>query len=324
MEQPLPPYGACLLGSFNLAKYIEWDRYFEQYFFNTDKLIKDIPNIVRAMDNVIDRTFYPLEQQKLEAQNKRRMGLGVTGVANAGEALGLEYGSEKFLGWLAAVMEAIRDECYRASINLAKEKGAFPLFIADKYLESEFAKTLPEDIRRDIFNIGIRNSHLLSVAPTGTISLSADNVSSGIEPVFSHFYDRTIQTFEGPKVERVEDYGYRVFGVSGKTANELSVFDHVKVLNVASKYVDSACSKTCNVGDEVTWDEFKRVYMEAYLGGASGCTTFRASGKRYGILNAASVEDVAEPEEQAVDTFVNEAEGGACYYDPATGLRKCE
>ena len=323
-EQPLPPYGACLLGSFNLAKYVEWDRYFEQYFFNTDKLMKDIPNVVRAMDNVIDRTFYPLEQQKLEAQNKRRMGLGVTGVANAGEALGYEYGSEEFLKWLAIVMETIRDECYRASINLAKEKGAFPLFIADKYLESEFAKTLPEDIRRGIFNIGIRNSHLLSVAPTGTISLSADNVSSGIEPVFSHFYDRTIQTFEGPKVERVEDYGYRVFGVSGKTANELSVFDHVKVLNVASKYVDSACSKTCNVGDEVTWDEFKRVYMEAYLGGASGCTTFRASGKRYGILNAAAVEDVAEPEEQDVDTFVNEAEGGACYYDPATGLRKCE
>lgn len=323
-EQPLPPYGACLLGSFNLAKYIEWDRYFEQYFFNTELMMKDIPNVVRAMDNVIDRTFYPLEQQKLEAQNKRRMGLGVTGVANAGEALGYEYGSEEFLVWLGNVMSAIRDECYRASINLAKEKGAFPLFIADKYLESEFAKTLPEDIRRDIFNIGIRNSHLLSVAPTGTISLSADNVSSGIEPVFSLFYDRTIQTFEGPKVERVEDYGYRVFGVSGKTANELSVFDHVKVLNVASKYVDSACSKTCNVGDEVTWDEFKQVYMEAYLGGASGCTTFRASGKRYGILNAASVEDVAEPEEQAVDTFVNEAEGGACYYDPATGLRKCE
>lgn len=324
MEQPLPPHGACLLGSFNLAKYIEWDRYFEQYFFNTDKLMRDIPNVVRAMDNVIDRTFYPLEQQKLEAQNKRRMGLGVTGVANAGEALGLEYGSEEFLGWLAAVMEAIRDECYRASINLAKEKGAFPLFIADKYLESEFAKTLPEDIRRDIFNIGIRNSHLLSVAPTGTISLSADNVSSGIEPVFSHFYDRTIQTFEGPKVERVEDYGYRVFGVKGKTANELSVFDHVRVLNTASRYVDSACSKTCNVGDEVTWDDFKRVYMEAYLGGASGCTTFRASGKRYGILNAASVEDVAVKEEEEADTFINEAEGGACYYDPATGLRKCE
>lgn len=323
-EQPLPPYGACLLGSFNLAKYIEWDRYFEHYFFNTELMMKDIPNVVRAMDNVIDRTFYPLEQQKLEAQNKRRMGLGVTGVANAGEALGYEYGSEEFLDWLGNVMSVIRDECYRASINLAKEKGAFPLFIADKYLESEFAKTLPEDIRRDIFNIGIRNSHLLSVAPTGTISLSADNVSSGIEPVFSHFYDRTIQTFEGPKVERVEDYGYRVFGVSGKTANELSVFDHVKVLNVASKYVDSACSKTCNVGDEVTWDEFKQVYMEAYLGGASGCTTFRASGKRYGILNAAAVEDVAEPEESEVDTFVNEAEGGACYYDPATGLRKCE
>ncbi len=324
MEQPLPPHGACLLGSFNLTKYVYWDNIYREWCFDYDTLKHDIPHVVRAMDNVIDRTFYPLEAQKLEAQNKRRMGLGVTGVANAGEALGFLYGSDLFLSWLEDVMAIIRDGCYRSSIALALEKGPFPLFQADKYLESEFAKTLPEDIRRDINNYGIRNSHLLSVAPTGTISLSADNVSSGIEPVFSHYYDRTIQTFEGPKVERVEDYGYRVFGVKGKTANELSVFDHVRVLNTASRYVDSACSKTCNVGDEVTWDDFKRVYMEAYLGGASGCTTFRASGKRYGILNAASVEDVAVKEEEEADTFINEAEGGACYYDPATGLRKCE
>jgi ribonucleoside-diphosphate reductase alpha chain len=319
-EQPLPPYGACLLGSFNLAKYIVREPLL--FHFNYEQLKHDIAPVVRAMDNVIDRTVYPLEAQKLEAQNKRRMGLGVTGVANAGEALGYEYGSEGFLEWLGEVMAIIRDTCYQSSISLALEKGPFPLFQADKYLESTFAKSLPEDIRRSIGNHGIRNSHLLSVAPTGTISLSADNVSSGIEPVFSHSYERTIQTFEGPKVERVEDYGYRVFGVKGKTANELSVFDHVKVLNLASQYVDSACSKTCNVGDEVTWDQFKDVYMQAYLGGASGCTTFRASGKRYGILNASAVEDVAMEPEAVEDDFIEE--GGACYFDPSTGLRTCE
>jgi ribonucleoside-diphosphate reductase alpha chain len=292
--------------------------------FDYDALIRDIAPVVRAMDNVIDRTFYPLPKQKEEAQNKRRMGLGVTGLANAGEALGLTFGSDEFLEWQAKVMSVIRDTCYHASIALAVEKGSFPLLDRELYLQSGFATTLPSDIRDNISKYGIRNSHLLSIAPTGTISLSADNVSSGIEPVFSHYYDRTIQTFEGPRVERVEDYGYRVFGVKGKTANELSVFDHVKVLNVASKYVDSACSKTCNVGDDVTWDQFKDVYMQAYLGGASGCTTFRASGKRYGILNAASVEDVAEEPEVEQDTFVDEKEGGACYYDPATGLRTCE
>lgn len=327
-EQPLPPYGACLLGSFNLVKYIFNHRegtLFESLEpeFDYEKLKHDIAPVVRAMDNVIDRTVYPLEEQRLEAQSKRRMGLGVTGVANAGEALGYEYGSPEFLEWLEEVMTVIRDTCYQSSISLALEKGPFPMFLADKYLESGFARTLPENIRRDIHNYGIRNSHLLSVAPTGTISLSADNVSSGIEPVFSHSYERTIQTFEGPKVEKIEDYGYRVFGVAGKTANELSVFDHVKVLNTASKFVDSACSKTCNVGDEVTWDQFKDVYMQAYLGGASGCTTFRASGKRYGILNAAAVEDVAEEPKKEEDTEFIE-EGGACYFDPATGLRTCE
>lgn len=323
-EQPLPPYGACLLGSWNLVKYVYKDS--EGILqFNYAALEEDIPVVTRAMDNIIDRAIYPLPQQEQEAKNKRRMGLGVTGVANAGEALGFGYGSQEFCDWLEVVMGIIRDRTYVASIALAIEKGSFPLFDADKYLESGFAKTLPDWLRADIKKNGIRNSHLLSVAPTGTISLSADNVSSGIEPVFSHFYDRTIQTFEGPKVERVEDYGYRVFGIKGKTADELSVFDHVKVLNVASKYVDSACSKTCNTGADVTWDQFKEVYMQAYLGGASGCTTFRAAGKRYGILTASASEDIAESTEATVDeSFVNEKEGGACYFDPSTGKRTCE
>jgi ribonucleoside-diphosphate reductase alpha chain len=318
-EQPLPPYGACLLGSFNLTKYMV--KHDGKYVFNMNMLKTDIPYVVRAMDNVVDRATYPLPQQEKQAKDTRRMGLGVTGVANAIEALGFDYGSDEFIRVLEDIMGTIRDICYETSVELAKEKGAFPLF-KQEYLDSEFALTLPAEIRESIAEHGIRNSHLLSVAPTGTISLSADNVSSGIEPVFSHFYDRTIQTFDGPTIERVDDYGYREFGVKGKTADELSVFDHVRVLNVASRYVDSACSKTCNVGDDVTWEQFKKVYMDAFEGGSSGCTTFRASGKRYGILNASASEEVVEDNFEEKDNFIEE--GGACYFDPATGLRKCE
>ena len=319
-EQPLPPNGACLLGSFNLVKYVvDHDG---KYVFNMNQLRNDIPHVVRAMDNVVDRATYPLREQELEAKSKRRMGLGVTGVANAIESLGFHYGSERFLQTLEEIMGVIRDVAYTTSVELAMEKGAFPLFRRE-YLDSDFAKTLPDNIRDLINDYGIRNSHLLSVAPTGTISLSADNVSSGIEPPYNLFYDRKIQEFDGERTERVEDYGYRVFKVEGKTANELSVFDHVKVLNVASKFVDSACSKTCNVGDDVSWEDFKKIYMDAYDGGASGCTTFRASGKRMGILSSSSSEEIVDEDiiEETQD-FVDE--GGACYFDPTTGLRKCE
>jgi ribonucleoside-diphosphate reductase alpha chain len=272
------------------------------------------------MDNVVDEATYPLPEQEAEAKNKRRMGLGITGLANAGEALGFPYGSDRFIEFTEQVMTTLRDVAYQASIELAIEKGPFPLFDVERY-GGEFFDTLPEYIQHGIRTYGIRNSHLLSVAPTGTISLSADNISSGIEPVFNHHYDRTIQTYEGPRVERVEDYGYRVFGVKGVTANELDVMDHVKVLTTASRYVDSACSKTCNVGDDVSWEKFKDVYMTAYDGGASGCTTFRAAGKRYGILNSSYDEDVAEEPEVKEDDWVDE--GGACFIDPLTGQPTC-
>ena len=317
-EQPLPPNGACLLGSFNLVKYINHSREFDYEQFK-----QDIVHVVRAMDNVVDRATYPLPAQEQEAKSKRRMGLGITGTANAIEAMGFEYGSNGFIRVLSNIMATLRDTAYRTSVELAIEKGPFPLFDV-KLLESDFAKTLPDDLRDDIRNFGLRNSHLLSVAPTGTISLSADNVSSGIEPVFSLYYDRTIQEFDGARVERVEDYGYRVFGVKGKTANQLEIEEHIKVLNTASKYVDSACSKTCNVGGDVTWERFKDVYMMAYEGGASGCTTFRANGKRPGILTATEDEDVVT-EEVVEDDFVSEKdEGAACIFDFETGMRSCE
>lgn len=319
-EQPLPPYGACLLGSFNLTKYVL--KTARGFMFDYEAFKHDIPIVVRAMDNVVDRATYPLPEQEVEAKSKRRMGLGVTGMANAIEALGCPYGSDGYIEEMEKIMAILRDTAYTTSVSLAIEKGPFPAFDVAHY-GGTFLETLPEGIVGLIGKHGIRNSHLLSVAPTGTISLSADNVSSGIEPTFSTSYERVIQTFDGPKTETVEDYGKRVFGNNPRSANKVSVQEHVKVLCAASKYVDSACSKTCNVGDDVTWEEFKDVYMQAYDGGASGCTTFRAAGKRYGILNADYAEDVAEPE--IVEETVDIGEGGAaCYFDPNTGLRTCE
>lgn len=323
MEQPLPPYGACLLGSFNAPKYIKTNPETKEVYFDYEEFRHDIPTVVRAMDNVIDRAVYPLQNQQVEAQNKRRMGLGLTGLANAIEALGHPYGTEEYLKVQDKIMELLRDTAYWTSVSLAREKGPFPLY-AGNWLNSGFAKTLPEKLRLAIQEYGVRNSHLLSIAPTGTISLSADNVSSGIEPVFSLEYDRTIQTFDGPISEHMEDYGFKVFGTKARTADQVPVEDHVAVLNRASYYVDSACSKTCNVGSDVTWKRFKNVYMLAYDGGASGCTTFRAEGKRFGILNASASEEEAVPKKQEESPKDFVSEGGACYVDPATGTRTCD
>ena len=313
-EQPLPYYGACLLGSFNLASYVS-DGAFDYKQFKAD-----IPHVVRAMDNVIDRTIYPLKAQSDEAKNKRRMGLGVTGLANAGELLGYEYASADFLSWAEGIFKILRNGTYAASVELAEEKGPFPMF-RPEYNKSNFIKTLPYQIRKGIKKHGIRNSHLTSIAPTGTISLVANNVSGGIEPVFSHYYDRTIQTFEGPKVERVSDFAYSQ-GTKGKTANEVTVQEHLEVLALAQHYVDSACSKTCNVGDQVTYEEFKEVYVDAWKMGCKGVTTFRAAGKRYGILNEA-VEEKAEAESETQEVLEENREVQACFINPTTGQAEC-
>ena len=200
------------------------------------------------------------------------------------------------------------------------EKGPFPLY-DERYLEGEFIKKLDKEVQEAIKAHGIRNSHLTSIAPTGTISLTANNVSSGIEPVFSLEYERTVQTQEGPRIEKIQDYAYREWEVECETADNIPVMDHVDMLTAAQEWVDSACSKTCNVGDAVTWSDFKEVYMRAYDGGAKGCTTFRVSGKRFGILNASSSEDVVEEKHNEDETII---EGGACYIDPETGIRSCD
>lgn len=317
-EQPLPEYGACLLGSFNTTRYTKLTE--NGYTFNWAQLQHDIPVVVRAMDNVIDETTYPLPEQETEAKNKRRMGLGITGLANTLGALGIRYGSQEAQDFTKTLLKFIANNSYMSSASLAAEKGAFPLY-SEAYLSSKFINKLDPDVQEAIRIHGIRNSHLTSIAPTGTISLTANNISSGIEPVFSTSYERTVQTSEGPRVEKVEDYAYREWGITCETADQITVQEHVDMLNAAQEWVDSACSKTCNVGDSVGWDEFKDVYMRAFDGGAKGCTTFRAAGKRFGILNASASEDVVE-EDHTDDEVV--VDGGACYIDPETGIRTCD
>jgi ribonucleoside-diphosphate reductase alpha chain len=301
-EQPLPPHGACLLGSFNLVKYLEGSR---NKRFNFHKFGEDVYPIVRAMDNVIDIANYPLPQQRTEALNKRRMGLGITGLANTGEACGFEYGSPRFLDFTRAILIALRDEAYMASTRLSEQKGSFPLY-NEYYLNSKYIRTLPHRVIEAIRKHGIRNSHLISIAPTGTISLTADNVSSSIEPVFAYEFTRTAHTLGGVVNEKVEDYGVRELGHLGKTAKDVTIDEHLAVLSAVAPLVDSAVSKTCNVPVGTEWEDFKSVYVKAWQSGCKGCTTFTTGGKRVGVL----VEE--------------EGEGSTCYIDLETGRHECE
>lgn len=310
-EQPLPSNGACLLGSFNLVKYVRRS-VFGGNKFDYREFIEDIPVVVRAMDNVINRTDYPLHAQEDEAKAKRRMGIGVTGLANAVEALGHPYGSKEFLAKTENILRLLANECYRASARLAKEKGTFPLYKAEEYESAPFIWRLDADVISEIKEFGLRNSHLTSIAPTGTISLAADNVSSGIEPVFAKKQARTIRRPSGEETVEIEDYGVRVFGTEPRTADQCRTSEHLNVLQIASWWSDSAVSKTCNVGPDVSYDEFKEIYMHAWEFGAKGCTTFRSAGKRFGILNV-----VEEPESPKEDS------GSACFIDPETGQKEC-
>ena len=303
-EQPLPPYGACLLGSFNLVKYID-DDHFDFILFK-----EDIPYVVKAMDNVIDRTRYPLPEQSIEAKNKRRMGLGITGLANCLTLIGLRYGSDRAVRFTRKIGRALCYTAIEASSDIAKDKGSFPLFNPE-YLLGTYVKNLPPDLQDKISKQGIRNSHLTSIAPTGTISFTADNISSGIEPVFTHEVDRTLMTEGGPKIIKLKDYVYATHGLSSETTEDLTVDDHLKMQVAIQPYIDSAVSKTINIGDNVTFDEFKDVYVRGWRGKLKGVTTFRLAGKRYGILNKS---------EPAVKEELN---GVACFIDPDTGQKEC-
>lgn len=305
-EQPLPANGACLLGSFNLVKYLVRDSFFT-YSFDWNRFRSDIPAVVRAMDNIIDRTIYPLPEQKEEETSKRRMGLGVTGLANCIEALGHPYGSDAFLQAETVILKILRDECYKASVNLAKEKGPFKQLDVGAYTIGPFIRSLPDETQRDIELYGIRNSHLTSIAPTGTISMCADNVSSGLEPVFSYSTTRSIQTPEGPKSVTIEDYGYKFLDIRGKLAPQVTAQEHLNVLSVAQQYVDSAVSKTVNMDSTMPWADFKDLYMKAWKSGCKGLSTFNSSGKRTALLTSSENN---EPETQ-------------CRIDLETGRKEC-
>lgn len=283
-EQPLPPNGACLLGSFNAARYLRQSVEPGRWHFDFDQLADDIPHVVRAMDNVVDRSIYPLPDQEVEAKRKRRMGLGVTGMANAAEACAGPYGGAAYLEFQARVLAAIRDGAYRASALLAKEKGSFPLYDADKYLAGKFVATLPDDVLALIKAHGIRNSHLTSIAPTGTISMAADNVSSGIEPTFARSVKRPVHTSAGLAIQELEDFGHAFLGIAPTEAAAVTAAQHVDVLVGAQRHVDSAVSKTCNVDGRMPWADFKDIYKRAWEGGAKGCTTFNKDGKRQGLI----------------------------------------
>lgn len=332
-EQPLPPFGACLLGSFNLVRYLLQQP--DGWAFDWDRLHADIPHVVRAMDNVVDRAIYPLPEQRQEALNKRRMGLGVTGLANTAEAMGMPYGSASFLEWQDKLLAFITHHTYWASVDLAKEKGAFPLFDADRYCAGQFVRTLDSDLQAAIRRYGIRNSHLTSIAPTGTISLAADNVSSSIEPVYRWHQERTVLMDSGKQTIDLYDYGFANLGVRGRRTSmgEVSAAEHVAVLTTAQRHVDSAVSKTVNCDRSMPWDDFKGIYLAAYEAGAKGCTTFNKDGKRAGLFretpepadlpfpgdNALAMQGVA-----GADAGLTADGGLSCEFDPATGRRSCE
>ena len=285
-EQPLPPHGACLLGSFNLTKYI-YDN-LGIYEFDFRAFEEDIPHVVRMMDNIIDHATYPLHAQKLEALKKRRMGLGIMGLANAAEVCGMQYASKEFMDFQLHILETLVYTAYDTSIQLAYEKGSFPLYDDNLYLKGEFIQQLDKSLKTGINKHGIRNSHLTSIAPTGTISFCADYISSGIEPVFEYESSRVVNMPEGQITVPVQDYAYGKYGVKGRLSKDITAKEHIDVLAAASVLVDSAVSKTVTMDSRMPWDDFKNLYVEAWERDCKGCTTFNNEGKRIGILNAST------------------------------------
>jgi ribonucleoside-diphosphate reductase alpha chain len=309
-EQPLPPYGACLLGSINLAKLVE--RPFEaDARLDTDALEALTPVAVRMLDNAIDISRFPLPAQKHEALAKRRIGLGITGLADALVMCGVRYGSAEAVELTETWMRVLQGAAYRASVDLAREKGAFPLFDRESYLEGETIRSLDGELRDAIAEHGIRNALVTSVAPTGTISLFADNVSSGLEPVFAFSAQRAILQPDGSReLEEVSDYAYRLFRrLKGAAADLTPAFvdtqtlepsAHVVMQAAVQRYVDSSVSKTINLPEDISFEAFRDVYLQAYELGCKGCTTYRPNPVTGAVLEARiEMPETAELEPQA-------------------------
>ncbi len=302
-EQPLPPYGACLLGSINLARLIV-DPFEENAHLDLAALDALVPVAVRMLDNAIEVSNFPLDAQAREARAKRRIGLGITGLANALIMVGARYGGDRSLELAAEWTARLSRAAYLASVQLAAEKGAFPLYDAERYLAGETVAGLDEDVRAAIAEHGIRNALLTSIAPTGTISLLADNVSSGLEPVFSYAYTRNVLMPDGTRTpEEVSDPAARLFRrLKGEKTplpdsfvdiQMLTPRDHLRVQAAVQRHVDSSISKTINCPEDISFDDFKDIYREAYALGLKGCTTYRPNPVTGAVLEKPA-EDAAE------------------------------
>ncbi|MBV8046126.1 MAG: adenosylcobalamin-dependent ribonucleoside-diphosphate reductase [Paludibacterium sp.] len=302
-EQPLPDYGCCDLGSINLTRFVR-DAFGDTPSFDEATFERVVKSSVRMLDNVLDLTVWPLPEQEREAQNKRRVGLGFTGLGDTLIMLKIRYDSDAGRAFAARVSEVMRNAAYDASVDLAVEKGAFPLFDAKKYLaEPHCASRLPKAIKDRIAKHGIRNSHLLSIAPTGTISLAfADNASNGIEPPFSWFYTRKKRMADGTTQEYlVEDHAYRVYRMLGGdvkslpdyfvSALDMSALDHMQMVAAVAPYVDTAISKTVNVPADYPFEDFESLYLQAWRAGLKGITTYRPNNVLGAVL---SVEPAKE------------------------------
>ena len=315
-EQPLPPYGACLLGSINLARLVK--KPFEaDAEIDIAGLSRIVKIAVRMMDNVVDVSRFPLKAQEEEAQQKRRIGLGVTGLADALLMMGLRYGSNDAAKKTEELLHQIARISYLSSSELAKEKGSFPLFDADQYLASKTLTKMDQDVRDLISKNGIRNALLTSIAPTGTISLYAGNVSSGIEPVFAYSYNRKVLQKDGSHTdEDVVDYAVQIwrekFGSKPfpdyfVNAQTLDPIDHVRMQSAAQKWIDSSISKTINCPVDIDFNTFKEVYMEAWRGGCKGCTTYRPNEVTGSVLSVSEDSNkVSELDKKADVVYIGE------------------
>lgn len=294
-EVPLPSYGACDLGSLNLIRFV-LAPFTVDAQIDLQGLEETVRIAVRLLDNVVDASRFPLPEHEASARGSRRIGLGITGLADTLVMMGLNYGEKRSREVAADLMRTICHSAYRASVALAKEKSSFPYFVRDKYLQSPFIRSLPVDIQDSISEHGIRNSHLLAIAPTGTISLLAGNISSGLEPIFSGSYRRKVLDENGtPSEFQLTDYALehwrRLTGSTAGTppgfitAAELSVGAHIDMQAALQPFVDNSISKTINVPQSYPFDDFKRIYDLAYDKGLKGCTTFRPNPVRGAVLS---------------------------------------
>ena len=312
-EQPLPPYGCCCLGSIDLTRMVK-NPFSKHAGFDYEPFKQLVRVAVRMLDNVLDVTAWPLPEQQQEAQNKRRIGLGFTGLGDALVMLGLRYDTDEARAFAADITRIMRDEAYLASVDLAVERGKFPLLDADKYLaEPRFASRLPDEIKDKIRKHGLRNSHLLSIAPTGTISLAfADNASNGIEPAFSWFYTRKKRMMDGTtKDYPVEDHAWRVFKQQGGdvkklppafvTALEITAIDHMKMVAAVAPYIDTSISKTVNVPADYPYEDFKDLYTEAWKAGLKGLATYRPNSVLGSVLSVTPEKKEDQPQDFVFD-----------------------